>query len=94
MPLIQVIPFKREEIPNYKVSTRDREDQVYYNKSRAAERTKFHGWYRWLTKTNKKKMERRGNNMKKCPIPDVGKIWSQPLKTTRRTAPKVIFYSC
>lgn len=60
MPLIQVIPIKREEIPNYKVSTRDKEDQIYYNKSRAAERTKFHGWYRWLTKMNKKRWKEEG----------------------------------
>jgi hypothetical protein len=60
MPLIQVIPFKREEIPNYLVSTRNKEQQIYYNKSRAAERTKFHGWYRWLTKTNKKRWKEQG----------------------------------
>lgn len=36
-------------------------------------------------------MERARNNMKKCPIPDVGNIWSQPLKTIRRNAPKVVF---
>ena len=60
MPLIQVIPIKREELENYKVSTRDKEDQIYYTKSRAAERTKFHGWYRWLTKMNKKRWKEQG----------------------------------
>ena len=60
MPLIQVIPIKREELENYKVSTRDKEDQIYYTKSRAAERTKFHGWYRWLTKMNKKRWREQG----------------------------------
>ena len=29
--------------------------------------------------------------MKKCPIPDVGKIWSKPMKEIRKSAPKVIF---
>ena len=29
--------------------------------------------------------------MKKCPIPDVGKIWSKPMKEIRKSAPKVVF---
>ena len=31
-------------------------------------------------------MERARNIMKKCPIPDVGKIWSKPMKEIRKSA--------
>ena len=36
-------------------------------------------------------MERARNIMKKCPIPDVGSIWSKPMTKIRRNASKVVF---
>ena len=53
MPLCQVIPFKRSESLDLIVDAFDIQDGRYYDKSRAAERTRQNGYYRWLTKKNK-----------------------------------------
>lgn len=62
MPLIQVIPYKRESLgmDNYEAREMDEDEQKYYAKSRAAERTRQNGFYRWLTQQNKKRWKDEG----------------------------------
>jgi hypothetical protein len=63
MPLIQVIPYKRDgfgTLDNYECRVMDEGDNDYYMKSRRAERTKQNGWYRWLTQQNKKIWKEQG----------------------------------
>lgn len=62
MPLIQVIPYKRSawDLEDFDSRVRDKDEQLYYNKSRAAERTKQNGWYRWLTQQNKRIWKKEG----------------------------------
>jgi len=60
MPLIQIIPFKRETLNKLEVAEMDDQDKEYYDKSRAAERTRQNGWYRWLTQKNKKQWTKEG----------------------------------
>tara|TARA_A100001201_G_scaffold143542_2_gene145706 strand:- start:2709 stop:3542 length:834 start_codon:yes stop_codon:yes gene_type:complete len=63
MPLIQVIPFKRNgfgTLDNYECRVMDEGDMQYYDKSRKAERTKQNGWYRWLTQQNKRIWKKEG----------------------------------
>lgn len=63
MPLIQVIPFKRsafDTLKGYQSRKMDNLERVYYDKTRAAERTKQNGWYRWLTQQNRKIWKRDG----------------------------------
>ena len=60
MPLIQIIPFKRETLNKIEVKEMDEQDLEYYDKSRAAERTRQNGWYRWLTQQNKKRWTEEG----------------------------------
>ena len=63
MPLIQVIPFKRngfDGLLDYESRVMTKEESIYYDKSRKAERTKQNGWYRWLTQTNRKKWKNEG----------------------------------
>ena len=62
MPLVQVIPFRRDgwDMPDSEVRKMDEDEREYYAKSRAAERTRQNGWYRWLTQQNKKKWKDEG----------------------------------
>jgi hypothetical protein len=59
-PLIHVIPFKRETLSKLEVAEMDELDEKYYDKSRAAERTRQNGFYRWLTQQNKKIWKEQG----------------------------------
>jgi hypothetical protein len=38
----------------------DEEEREYYAKSRAGERTRQNGWYRWLTQQNKRRWKKDG----------------------------------
>jgi len=63
MPLVQVIPFKRNgfgTLDNYECRVMDEGDIQYYDKSRKAERTKQNGWYRWLTQQNRRIWKKEG----------------------------------
>lgn len=62
MPLIQVIPFKRDgwDLGEFESRKMDEEEREYYAKSRAGERTRQNGWYRWLTQQNKKRWKKDG----------------------------------
>ena len=62
MPLIQVIPYKRSgfDLDDYESRVMDEEEKNYYDKSRAAERTRQNGWYRWQTQQNKKRWKDDG----------------------------------
>ena len=62
MPLIQVIPVKRDGwgLDNYEARKMDEEEKEYYAKSRAAERTRQNGFYRWLTQQNKRRWKDEG----------------------------------
>jgi hypothetical protein len=62
MPLIQVIPYKRSgfDLDDYESRVMDEEEKSYYDKTRAAERTRQNGWYRWQTQQNKKRWKEDG----------------------------------
>jgi len=62
MPLIQVIPYRRDGWDLEVGVTREMDelDKKYYAKSRSAERTRQNGFYRWLTQQNKKRWKDQG----------------------------------